>query len=42
MVESWEHEEVVTRLGRRSGVPVTVAVHSRRLGPAAGGIRLLQ
>ena len=42
MVESWEHEEVVTRLGRRSGVPVTVAVHSRRLGPAAGGIRLRQ
>lgn len=40
MVESWEHEEVVTRLGRRSGVPITVAVHSRRLGPAAGGIRL--
>jgi leucine dehydrogenase len=40
--ESWEHEEVVTRLGRRSGVPVTVAVHSRRLGPAAGGIRLRQ
>ena len=42
MVESWEHEEVVTRLGRRSGVPMTVAVHSRRLGPAAGGIRLRQ
>lgn len=42
MVESWEHEEVVTRLGRRTGVPITVAVHSRRLGPAAGGIRLLQ
>jgi leucine dehydrogenase len=32
----------VTRLGRRSGVPVTVAVHSRTLGPAAGGIRLRQ
>jgi leucine dehydrogenase len=42
MVESWEHAEVVTRLGRRSGVPVTVAVHSRALGPAAGGIRLKQ
>lgn len=40
MVEFWEHEEVVTRLGRRSGAAVTVAVHSRRLGPAAGGIRL--
>ncbi|WP_459715284.1 Glu/Leu/Phe/Val dehydrogenase dimerization domain-containing protein [Actinophytocola sp. KF-1] len=32
----------MTRLGRRSGVPVTVAVHSRTLGPAAGGIRLKQ
>lgn len=42
MGESWEHEEVVTRLGHRSGVPITVAVHSRRLGPAAGGIRLRQ
>ncbi|MBB4909108.1 Glu/Leu/Phe/Val dehydrogenase dimerization domain-containing protein [Actinophytocola algeriensis] len=43
MVESsWEHAELVTRLGRRSGVPVTVAVHSRTLGPAAGGIRLKQ
>lgn len=42
MVESWEHAEVVTRLGSRSGVPVTVAVHSRTLGPAAGGIRLKQ
>lgn len=42
MIESWEHAEVVTRLGRRSGVPVTVAVHSRALGPAAGGIRFTQ
>ncbi len=40
MVESWEHEEVVARLGARSGIPVMVAVHSRKLGPAAGGIRL--
>jgi leucine dehydrogenase len=37
---SWEHDEVVTRLGRRSGLPITVAIHSRALGPAAGGIRL--
>jgi leucine dehydrogenase len=37
---SWEHDEVVIRRGRRSGLPVTVAVHSRALGPAAGGIRL--
>jgi valine dehydrogenase (NAD+) len=38
--DSWEHDEVVTRLGRRSGVPITVAVHSRALGPAVGGTRL--
>lgn len=38
--DSWEHDEVVTRLGRRSGVPITVAVHSRALGPAVGGARL--
>lgn len=36
----WEHDEVVTRKGRRSGLAVTVAVHSRALGPAAGGCRL--
>jgi len=29
-LDSWEHDEVVTRLGTRSGVPITVAVHSRR------------
>ncbi len=40
--DSWEHDEVVTRLGRRSGVPITVAVHSRVLGPAVGGARLRQ
>lgn len=40
MVESWEHEEVVARRGTRSGIPIMVAVHSRALGPAAGGIRL--
>lgn len=38
--DSWEHDEVVTRLGRRSEVPITVAVHSRALGPAVGGARL--
>jgi leucine dehydrogenase len=40
--DSWEHDEVVTRSGRRSGVPITVAVHSRALGPAVGGTRLRQ
>ncbi|MFD9737169.1 Glu/Leu/Phe/Val dehydrogenase dimerization domain-containing protein [Umezawaea sp. NPDC059074] len=36
----WEHEELVVRRGRRSGVTTMVAVHSRALGPAVGGTRL--
>ncbi|QFU93232.1 Glu/Leu/Phe/Val dehydrogenase dimerization domain-containing protein [Amycolatopsis sp. YIM 10] len=36
----WEHEEVVLRRGTRSGLPITVAAHSRSLGPAIGGCRL--
>ena len=37
---SLEHEELVIRRGRRSGVYTVVAVHSTRLGPALGGCRL--
>jgi leucine dehydrogenase len=37
---SLEHEELVIRRGRRSGVYTIVAVHSTRLGPALGGCRL--
>jgi leucine dehydrogenase len=36
----WEHEELVVRRGRRSGITTMVAVHSRVLGPAIGGCRL--
>ncbi|QTD96118.1 Glu/Leu/Phe/Val dehydrogenase family protein [Streptomyces cyanogenus] len=36
----FEHEQVVIRSGRRSRLPVIVAVHSTALGPAAGGLRL--
>ena len=35
-----QHEEVVIRRGRRSGAAITVAVHSRALGPAVGGCRI--
>jgi leucine dehydrogenase len=35
-----DHEELVIRRGRRSGVYTVVAVHSTRLGPALGGCRL--
>jgi leucine dehydrogenase len=34
------HESVVVRRGPRSGLPVIVAIHSSRLGPAAGGCRM--
>ncbi|MFL6071875.1 MAG: Glu/Leu/Phe/Val dehydrogenase dimerization domain-containing protein [Mycobacteriales bacterium] len=36
------HEQVAVRTGRRSGLPVIVAVHSTALGPALGGCRLWQ
>ncbi|WP_436533871.1 Glu/Leu/Phe/Val dehydrogenase dimerization domain-containing protein [Actinoplanes sp. HUAS TT8] len=35
-----DHELVVTRRGPRTGLPITVAVHSTARGPAAGGCRL--
>jgi leucine dehydrogenase len=35
-----DHEELVIRRGRRSGVYTVVAVHSTRLGRALGGCRL--
>ncbi|MCI2420114.1 Glu/Leu/Phe/Val dehydrogenase family protein [Saccharopolyspora sp. K220] len=34
------HEEVQLRRGQRTGLPIIVAVHSTRLGAAAGGCRL--
>src|ERR687896_753485 len=37
---SLEHEGLVIRRGRRSGVYTIVAVHSTSLGPALGGCRL--
>jgi leucine dehydrogenase len=37
---SLDHEELVIRRGRRSGVYTVVAVHSTRLGPALGGCRM--
>ncbi|MBB5926488.1 Glu/Leu/Phe/Val dehydrogenase [Streptomyces echinatus] len=35
-----DHEKVAIHTGRRSRLPVIVAVHSTALGPAAGGLRL--
>ena len=36
----FDHEELVIRSGRRSGLEMIVAVHSTELGPALGGLRL--
>lgn len=35
-----DHDQVVLRRGERSGIPIIVAIHSTRLGPAIGGCRL--
>lgn len=35
-----DHERVLSGIGARSGLPVFIAVHSTRLGPALGGCRL--
>ncbi|MET1074191.1 MAG: Glu/Leu/Phe/Val dehydrogenase dimerization domain-containing protein [Umezawaea sp.] len=36
----WNHEDLVVRRGRRSGITTMVAIHSRVLGPAVGGCRM--
>jgi glutamate dehydrogenase/leucine dehydrogenase len=35
-----DHEEITVRTGRRSGLPVILAVHSTALGQAVGGCRM--
>jgi leucine dehydrogenase len=35
-----DHEAFLVRQGRRSGLPVIIAIHSTRLGPAVGGMRI--
>ena len=35
-----DHEHVGVRPGRRTGLPVIIAVNSTRLGPAVGGVRI--
>ncbi|ANZ36328.1 amino acid dehydrogenase [Lentzea guizhouensis] len=36
----WEHEQLVVRTGRRSGMTTMVAIHSSEAGPAVGGCRM--
>jgi leucine dehydrogenase len=35
-----DHEQLVVRRGRRSGLTIAVAIHSSALGPALGGARM--
>lgn len=35
-----DHEQVHIRPGRRTGLPVMIAIHSTALGPAIGGLRI--
>src|SRR5688500_2248643 len=34
------HEKVVVQTGRRSGLPIIIAIYSTAFGPAAGGMRM--
>lgn len=36
----FSHESLQVRLGRRTGIPIIIGVHSTVLGPAAGGCRV--
>jgi leucine dehydrogenase len=40
VVERWDGEQVVIRFDEPSGTWMFVCIHSRRLGPAAGGTRM--
>jgi leucine dehydrogenase len=40
LIDEFEHERVLLVRGPRSGLQITVAVHSTRLGPALGGCRM--
>src|SRR5688572_27019038 len=38
--QMWEHEQLVVRTGKRSGMTTMVALHSTEAGPAVGGCRM--
>jgi glutamate dehydrogenase/leucine dehydrogenase len=38
--QMWEHERLVVRTGKRSGMTTMVALHSTEAGPAVGGCRM--
>jgi leucine dehydrogenase len=40
MLIDFDHEELLTRRGERSGMAIVIAIHSTTLGPALGGCRM--
>lgn len=40
LLSSWDGEEIVLRCDRATGATIIIAIHSTRLGPAAGGTRV--
>ena len=40
LIKSWGGEEVIVRHDRATGAWILIAIHSTRLGPAAGGTRM--
>ena len=40
LIETWDGEEVLVRFDRETGSWIFICIHSRRLGPAAGGTRM--
>ncbi|MBW8011308.1 MAG: hypothetical protein FVQ83_08715 [Chloroflexi bacterium] len=40
LLKSWDGENVIIRYDQTSGAWIFIAIHSTRLGPAAGGTRM--
>lgn len=40
LLHSWDGEEIIVRRDQETGATIIIAIHSTRLGPAAGGTRM--
>lgn len=40
LIEQWDGEEIISRFDRETGAWIFIAIHSTKLGPAAGGTRM--
>lgn len=40
LLRSWDGEEIIIRRDQETGATIIIAIHSTRLGPAAGGTRM--